>query len=149
MSNKVEERTEKIIEKIIQDQPEIELVDVEYVKERDWYLRVFIDKKGGVDLEDCQKFSECLGSILDNESIISGSYILEVSSPGLDRVLKKERDFVRENGKEVDISFYAPVDGKKSLTGTLKGYDGKFIKLDKMEPIAMEKVAQVRLHVNF
>ena len=82
----------------------LELVDVEYVQERDWYLRVFIDKEGGIDLDDCQALSEALEKELDGLGLIAGRYILEVSSPGLDRVLKKDRDFRRERGKKVDVS---------------------------------------------
>ena len=149
MANKVETQVESIAEKLIQAQSDIELVDVEYVKERDWYLRVFIDKKGGVDLEDCQQFSELLGTELDKSSLINGAYILEVSSPGLDRVLKKERDFIRESGKTVDVTFYAPINGTKNLTGVLKGCDGKFLQLEDMEPIDMSQVAQIRLHIDF
>ena len=149
MSSKVEERVESIVAKLIENQPNFELVDVEYVKEREWYLRIFIDKEGGIDLEDCQKFSEQIGAILDNESIINGAYILEVSSPGLDRVLKKEKDFIREAGKTVDVTFYTPINGKKILTGVLKEYDGKFLILEDIEPIDISKVAQVRFHIDF
>ena len=77
---------------------------MEYVKERDWYLRVFVDKPGGMGIEDCQTLSERLAEKLDEADVVTERYILEVSSPGLDRVLKKERDFVREMGKMVDVS---------------------------------------------
>ena len=103
MSGKVELRVEELLNEIL-DGTEFETVDVEYVKEKDWYLRIFIDKAGGIDLDDCQMISEKLGEILDRESIMESAYILEVSSPGIDRVLKKDRDFVREAGKSVDVS---------------------------------------------
>ena len=98
----VEERVYDIVKELLAGQDEIELVDVEYVREHDWYLRVFIDKAGGIEIDDCQALSERLEKVLDDENVIADSYILEVSSPGLDRQLKKPRDFVREQGKKVD-----------------------------------------------
>ena len=148
MSN-IEAKVESLVTETLKNYADIELVDVEYVKERDWYLRIFIDKPGGIGLDDCQNFSEEFGKILDKESVISGSYILEVSSPGLDRLLKKDRDFVRERGKKVDVTFYAPFDGKKQLTGVLAGFDGKTLILEDLDPIPMEKIAAVRLHIDF
>ena len=148
MSN-IEAKVESLVTETLKNYADIELVDVEYVKERDWYLRIFIDKPGGIGLDDCQNFSEEFGKILDKESLISGSYILEVSSPGLDRLLKKERDFVRERGKKVDVTFYAPFDGKKQITGVLAGSDGKTLNLEDIDPIPMDKVASVRLHIDF
>ena len=127
---------------------EYELVDVEYVKERDWYLRIFVDKAGGVDLDDCQILSEKIGERLDESEIIGGAYILEVSSPGIDRILKKDKDFIRESGKIVDVTLYAPLDGKKSFVGELIGRDEKFLRLKDID-LPREKVAQVRLHINF
>ena len=148
MSNKVETKVESLMEEILIDS-DFELVDVEYVKERDWYLRILVDKVGGIDLDDCKVLSEKLGEILDRENVIEGSYILEMSSPGLDRVLKKDRDFVREAGKKVDVTLYAPIDGKKNFTGVLEYRDKDFLKLAEVEPLPIEKVAQVRLHIDF
>ena len=148
MSNKVESKVESLMQEILQDS-DFELVDVEYVKERDWYLRIFVDKVGGIDLDDCKILSEKLGEILDKESVIEGSYILEMSSPGLDRVLKKDRDFEREVGKKIDVALYAPIDGKKNFTGVLEYRDKDFLKLEELEPLPREKVAQVRLHIDF
>jgi len=148
MANKIELRVEELMNDILQDS-EFELVDVEYIMERDWYLRIFVDKPGGVDLDDCQMLSEKIGKILDKEQLIEDSYILEVSSPGIDRVLKKDRDFVREAGKAVDVSLYAPLDGKKNFVGTLESRDKDFLKLKEFQPIPREKVAQVRLHIDF
>ncbi len=149
MSKQIEAAVEEIVLELLKDRPDLELVDVEYVKEGDWYLRVFIDKEGGIDLDDCQELSERLGKVLDEGNQIRDRYMLEVSSPGLDRVLRKERDFVREMGREVDVSLYAPLDGEKQLTGTLAGYDGKALTLRGREPIDMDKVALVRLHIDF
>ena len=146
--SKVESQVEGLMTEILQD-TDYELVDVEYVKERDWYLRIFLDKAGGIDLDDCQTISEKLGAKLDEISIINGAYILEVSSPGIDRILKKDKDFIREAGKIVDVTLYAPIDGKKNFVGELEGRDDKFLRLKDMEPLPREKIAQVRLHIDF
>lgn len=146
--SKIETQVESFMAEIISG-TEYELVDVEYTKERDWYLRVFVDKAGGVDLDDCQALSEKLGARLDESDLIGGAYILEVSSPGIDRILKKDRDFVREAGKIVDVTLYAPLDGKKIFVGELEGRDEEFLRLKDMEPLPREKVAQVRLHIDF
>ena len=146
--SKVESQVEVLMTEILQD-TDYELVDVEYVKERDWYLRIFLDKAGGIDLDDCQTISEKLGAKLDEISIINGAYILEVSSPGIDRILKKDKDFIREAGKIVDVTLYAPIDGKKNFVGELEGRDDKFLRLKDMEPLPREKIAQVRLHIDF
>ena len=148
MANKVEARVESLMQEIISD-TDFELVDVEYIKEHDWYLRIFVDKVGGIDLDDCQMLSEKLGEILDKDPIIESAYILEVSSPGIDRVLKKDKDFLRESGKKVDVTLYAPIDGKKFLTGVLKSRDEKFLYLADLEPIPREKISLVRLHIDF
>lgn len=149
MSNKVELEVEKLAEQLIDELSDFELVDVEFVKERDWYLRVFIDKSDGIDLDDCQNFSERLGELLDAAALIKDHYILEVSSPGLDRVLKKPRDFVRERGKTVDVSFYAPFEGQKNLVGVLEGCDGESLKLEGREPVPLKKISLIRLHIDF
>ena len=146
----VEEQVFSIVENLLNGQDDIELVDVEYVKERDWYLRVFIDKAGGIEIDDCQALSERLEKILDEKNLIADSYILEVSSPGLDRQLKKPRDFVREQGKAVDVTLYAPEDGKKEFTGVLEGFDetAKAVTIDgKVWPLA--KLSVIRLHIDF
>ena len=128
---------------------EYELVDVEYVKERDWYLRIFVDKAGGIDLDDCQNISERLSARLDQSDIINSAYILEVSSPGIDRILRKDKDFIREAGKVVDVTLYAPLNGEKIFVGELIGRDEKFLRLKDTEPLPREKVALVRLHIDF
>ncbi|RGS74503.1 MULTISPECIES: ribosome maturation factor RimP [unclassified Mitsuokella] len=145
----IEDAVEAIVQDLLAGQDVIELVDVEYVKEHDWYLRVYIDKPGGIDIEDCQDLSEKLEAELDKRNVIADSYILEVSSPGIDRVLRKPRDFVREEGKAVDITLFAPRDGKKSLTGVLTGFDGENLELDGTEKLPLKDAAQVRLHIDF
>ncbi len=147
MAGRIETEVERIVDELLENTA-LELVAVDYVKERDWYLRVFIDKEGGVDLDDCQDISRRLEEILDAQDLIKTSYILEVSSPGLDRELKKPRDFQREMGKEIDVSLFAPIDGKKVVTGTLSAYDGETINVGEMA-IPMDKVAKVNLHIDF
>ena len=101
-----------------------ELVDVEYVREVGvWYLRCYIDKEGGITVDDCEVISRLLGEWLDKEDFIEDSYILEVSSPGLGRPLKKEKDFARSIGKDVEIRLYKAIDKQKEFTGTLTSYD--------------------------
>lgn len=147
MAGYVEKTVEKLAEELLEGTG-LELVDVEYVKEKDWYLRVFIDKPEGIDIEDCQELSEKLEQELDAKNVVPDSYILEVSSPGLDRVLKKEKDFVREAGKMVDVSLYQPLNGEKTITGKLVGSDGSVLTLEDFEPIDMKKIAQVRLNID-
>ena len=147
MSKLIEDTVETIVEELLEG-TNIELVAVEYVREKDWYLRVFIDKEGGIELDDCQELSGRLGDILDEKDVIKGAYMLEVSSPGLDRELKKEKDFRREQGKKVDVSLYAAEDGNKVLVGVLNGYDGDNVTIDE-QVIPMDNVAQVRLHIDF
>ena len=146
--SKVETQVESLMAEILAG-TEFELVDVEYVKERDWYLRVFVDKAGGIDLDDCQTLSERLGERLDATDIINGAYILEVSSPGIDRILKKDKDFIREAGKLVDVTLYAPLDGQKVFVGELVGRDENFLHIKDTQPLPREKVALVRLHIDF
>lgn len=149
MAKPIEETVEEIVTDLLKDS-NMELVTVEYVRERDWYLRVFLDKEGGIDLDDCQEVSTQLEAVLDERDLIKGSYILEVSSPGLDRELKKPRDFVREQGKMVDVSLYAPLEekGDKLIVGELESYDGTSIVVGG-QTIPMSKVSQVRLHIDF
>ena len=118
-----EQRTEELLIPIL-EKYEFELVDVEYVKEAGtWYLRAYIDKPGGIAINDCEVVSRELSDLLDQKDFIDDSYILEVSSPGLGRPLKKERDFARSIGAEVEIRTYRMVEGRKEFTGVLEEYD--------------------------
>jgi len=109
----------------------LELVDVEYVKEPSgYYLRVFIDKETGVTLDDCQLVSEALSDRLDEIDPIPGSYSLEVSSPGLDRPLKKRSDYERFCGRTVKLRTFAPIDGRKNWKGALLGLDGDDVRVE-------------------
>ncbi len=125
------------------------LWDVEYVKEAgEWFLRVYLDKEGGVDIDCCEAVSRPLSDALDEADPIQGSYTFEVSSAGLDRVLRRPAHFARCLGRQVDVKLYRPVDGRKEFTGALSGYEGGAVLVD---GIRFEKndVAQVRLHVEF
>lgn len=125
-----ENRTEQLVAPIVEEN-ELELVDVEYVKENgEFYLRVYIDKPGGVNIGDCESVSRALDIKLDEEDFIEDSYILEVSSPGLGRALKKEKDFVRSIGEEVDIHLYKAIDRQKQFTGNLKDFDNNTITIE-------------------
>ena len=112
----------------ILDEMNFELVDVEYVKEAgNWYLRGYIDKPGGITVNDCEAVSRIFSDKLDAEDFIDDSYIMEISSPGLDRPLKKEKDFARSVGKMVEIKTYKPVDRTKEFTGILTSYDDETV----------------------
>lgn len=149
------EKIESVVEKIVSDiiaGSNLELVDVEYVKEHDWYLRVFLDKESGMEIEDCQWVSERLEAKLDETDLIKDHYYLEVSSPGLDRPLKKERDFIRYAGDKVEVKTYEPINGQKLFIGNLIGlFDGD-IRIDmdgQTVSIPKDKTAQIRLHIEF
>ena len=117
-----EARTEEMMTPIA-DRLSLKIYDVEFVKEgQDYYLRVYIDKEGGVTIDDCEAASRALSDMLDKEDFISEAYVLEVSSPGLGRTLKKERHFLNSLGEEVEIKTYKPIDGLKEFTGILKDY---------------------------
>lgn len=117
-----EARTEKMMTPIA-DRLSLKIYDVEFVKEgEEYYLRVYIDKDGGVTIDDCEAASRALSDELDKEDFISEAYILEVSSPGLGRTLKKERHYLNSLGQEIEIKTYKPIDGLKEFTGILKDY---------------------------
>ncbi len=125
------------------------LWDVEYVKEAgEWFLRVYIDREGGVNIDHCEAVSRPLSDLLDEVDPIQGSYTFEVSSAGLDRVLRKAEHYELCKGKQVDVKLYRPLDGRKEYTGTLNGFaDGNVTVDDKT--FEKKDVAQVRLHVSF
>jgi ribosome maturation factor RimP len=131
-----------------------ELVDVEFIKEgSNWYLRVYIDKPSGITIDDCQVVSEELSDKLDTIDPIKQSYFLEVSSPGLDRPLKKESDFEKNKGELVEVKLFQSINGKKVFEGELEGLiDNKIvIKQDKTETLEFEreKVSLVRKVIKF
>ena len=148
-----EERTEKLLGPILEEN-HIELVDVEYVKEGgSWYLRAYIDKPGGITVDDCEIVNRALGDLLDEEDFIEDSYILEISSPGLGRPLKKERDFARSLGEEVEIRTYRMVNKQKEFRGILKAYDKDTVTIEEEEGqdqiFERENIALIRLAFDF
>jgi ribosome maturation factor RimP len=152
--SKVTEVVEELAQPIIQEL-ELELVEIEFVKEgKNWFLRVYIDKENGVDIEDCGIVSERLSEKLDELDPITQNYFLEVSSPGAERPLKKAKDFEKAIGKNVFIKTYEPIDGEKGFEGELLYYDGQTVKVEmkirkKVIEIPFEKVASARLAVIF
>lgn len=144
-----ETKTEQLIQPII-DANNFELVDVEFVKEgSEWYLRVYIDKDGGITVDDCEVVSRAFNEILDREDYIQEQYIFEVSSPGLLRPLKKEKDYKRSIGKKIDIKLFKAVEKCKEFTGVLKEYNDDTITLefdDKTQQVfERTNIAMIRL----
>ena len=124
-----EEKAEEFAEPLAAEMG-FELVDVEFVKEgREDYLRIYIDKPGGINITDCETFSRAMNEILDREEFIDIPYIFEVSSPGLTRPLKKDKDFKRNLGKKVEVKLYRAVDGSKEFEAILTGYTDTTITL--------------------
>ena len=148
-----EQKTEEILLPIVEEYG-FELVDVEYVKEgSNWYLRAYIDKPGGIGVNDCEAVSRRLSDILDEKDYIEDSYILEVSSPGLGRPLKKEKDFKRSLGEEVEIRTYRMIDRKKEFTGILKDYDETTVTIEMEDEtektFEKSEIALIRLAFDF
>lgn len=148
----IERRCEELVTPII-DENGFELVDVEYVKEgSDYYLRVYADKEGGITIDDCVLISRALEVKLDEEDFIADAYILEVSSPGLGRPLKKEKDLKRSIGKNVDVKLYQAIDGEKEFTGILKAYNEETVTIETEagdKVFARNKLALIRLALDF
>ena len=128
-------------------------VDTEYAKQgQDWLLTVYIDKDGGVLIDDCETVSRALETILDEKDLIADSYILCVSSPGLDRPLKSERDFARCMGKKIDIKLYKPFEGRKEYTGVLTAYTPASVTIETDENEIIfdcKETAKICLHLDF
>ena len=150
-----EAKTEALLQPMV-DERGFELVDVEYVKEgSNWYLRAFIDKPGGISIDDIEPISRELSEKLDQEDFISDAYILEVSSPGLGRPLKKDKDFVRSIGEEIEIHLYRAINKQKEFVGILKEFnkeeDTFTVELEDGEETVFNRadVALVRLTFDF
>ena len=154
-----ESKTEQLLSPIAEKYG-VEIYDVEYVKEgSDWYLRAYIDKPEGVNIVDCENVSRALSDALDAEDYIPDAYILEVSSPGLGRALKKDRHLEKSIGAEVEIKTYKPIDGQKEFTGILKVYDAETITIEESEEAAennktthvfkRNEIALIRLALDF
>ena len=150
-----EAKTEALLQPMV-DERGFELVDVEYVKEgSNWYLRAFIDKPGGISIDDIEPISRELSEKLDQEDFISDAYILEVSSPGLGRPLKKDKDFVRSIGEEIEIHLYRAINKQKEFVGILKEFNKEentfTVELEDVEETVFNRadVALVRLTFDF
>lgn len=147
-----ESRTEALLQPIV-DEHGFELVDVEYVKEgSSWYLRAYIDKPGGITINDCELVSRALSDLMDADDFIEDAYILEVSSPGLLRPIKKDKDFNRHMGKDVEIHTFKMINKKKQFVGVLKAYDAQSITIEDEEgeqTFVRKEVSLIRPYVEF
>lgn len=130
-----------------------EIWDVEYVKEAGtWFLRVYLDREDGVTIDHCEAVSRALDVKLDEVDPIEGSYVLEVSSPGADRILRKPEHFQRFVGEQVEVKLYRPINGVKTLVGALAGYEDGGVTVETKEgprTLAKQDIAQVRLYITF
>ena len=148
-----EQKTEQLLQPILAEH-QFELVDVEYVKEGGtWYLRAYIDKPGGITIDDCEVVSRALSDLLDEHDFVEDAYVLEVSSPGLGRPLRKDKDFARSIGQEVEVRLFRAIEHEKEFTGTLKGFDKEKICVELEDHTVMEfpreAIALVRLALDF
>ncbi|MFQ5673658.1 MAG: ribosome maturation factor RimP [Nitrospinales bacterium] len=142
----------EIIEPVVHGE-NLELVDVEFKKEgKTWYLRVYIDKERGVSIEDCRNVSHQIEDLIEIENIVSRQYILEVSSPGLDRPLKSKRDFLRNQNRRIQLTVFAPIHGRKDFRGVIQGIHEQSLVLQvegsDLE-IPLEKIAKAKLVIDF
>ena len=148
----VTESIEGLVTPIIHEN-RLELVDVEYKKEgKNWYLRIFIDKEGGVTVDDCTRVSREIEDLIDVEEVVPSSYVLEVSSPGLDRPLKGEKDFLRFKGKRAHVTTYTPIQEQKNFKGTIRDFREDVLVLDiDSRPVEIPKnqIAKARLEIEF
>ena len=148
-----EQKTEKLLEPILTEN-NYELYDIEYVKEGgNWFLRVFIDKENGITIDDCELVSRALSDLLDKNDFIPDSYIMEVSSPGLGRHLKRDKHFEKSIGEEVEVKLYKPLNKKKEFIGLLTDYNQNSITMELEDGTSMEltrkDIATVRLTFDF
>ena len=147
-----EKKAEELALPIIEDEG-FEFVDVEYVKEAgEWYLRLYIDKEGGITIDDCENVSRKFSDALDKADFIDEAYVMEVSSPGLLRPLKKDRDFQRNIGKPVEIKTFKPIDGEKEFVGELEAFTADEITIntdDKRMNIARKDISLIRQYIEF
>lgn len=151
-ANNSEKRVESLIVPVI-EKNNYELVDIEFVKEGpNWYLRIYIDKDGGITIDDCETVSKSIEKLLDEKDPIEQAYILEVSSPGIDRPLKKDSDFIKYSGEIVDIKLYKPINGSKEHQGVLLGLENNIVSIsvnDVKIDFDKKDIASIRLAVIF
>lgn len=142
-----EARTEELLLPIAREN-QVEIYDIEYVKEgSDWYLRAYIDKEGGVNINDCEAVSRALSDELDRTDFIEDAYILEVSSPGLGRCLKKDKHLQKSLNEKVEVKTYKPVSGRKEFEGILKAFDDKTVTLEMQENTVAEEMVFERCDI--
>ena len=150
--SKLTEKIRALAEPVVREEG-CSLWDVEYVREAgSWFLRLYIDKEGGVGIDDCERISRRLDPILDEADPIPESYVFEVGSAGAERQLKRPSDFAQFLGAEVEVKLYKPLDGRKAFVGALAGYENGDVTLlldGEERRFAKAQVAQVRLHVSF
>ncbi len=150
--SKLTEKIQALAEPVVREEG-CSLWDVEYVREAGtWYLRLYLDKEGGVGIDDCERISRRLDPILDEADPIPESYVFEVGSAGAERELKRPSDFAQFMGAEVEVKLYKPLEGRKAWVGELAGYDAGAVTLrigEEERRFTAAEVAQVRLHVSF
>ncbi len=145
---KIEETVYNLLEPIVIELG-YELYDVEYSKEgKDFYLRIFIDNKNGINLEDCENVSNRISDLLDSEDVIKEQYFLEVSSPGIERILRENKHFNQNRGKEIEIKLFKPIQNMKSITGILKDFNDENIYLENAS-IERKNISQIKLVYNW
>jgi ribosome maturation factor RimP len=152
-AQKIQDEAQAVVEPILEREG-FELVDLEYHREKaGWVLRLYADKEGGINIDDCAKISNWVGDVLEVKDIIPGAYTLEVSSPGLDRPLKKEKDFLRALNKMIRVETSQPIEGRKNFKGILRAYEKDSITVecgkDELYQIPLNQVARTRLNIEF
>ena len=151
-SEKLLQEVREVVEPILQSQG-YELVDLEYQREsRGWVLRIYLDREGGITLDDCTGVSHEVGAVLEVKDIIPNAYILEVSSPGLTRPLKKPEDFNRFRNQLVKIKLYQPLNGRRNFKGTLLGLEGETVRVEvegQVFDIPLPSIAKANLEIDF
>ena len=147
----IEERVEELVKKPIQDLGYI-LYDVQYSKEgKDYFLRIFIDSENGIDLNDCEKVNNEINDLLDSADYIKEQYFLEVSSPGVERILRKDKHLEENLGNEVEVKLFKPQGGKKEFIGILKNFNETNIEIEDENNISIERknISLIKLHYNW
>ena len=150
--DKLLEEVQQVVEPILRSQG-FELVDVEYRREpQGWVLRIYLDREGGVTLDDCAEVSGEIGAVLEIKDLVSNPYVLEVSSPGLTRPLKKPEDFNKFSNRLVKIKLFEPLEGQKNFKGTLLGLDGEKVRLEiegRVYELPLQRIAKANLEIEF
>jgi len=152
-AQRIQDEAQAVIEPILEREG-FELVDIQYHREKTgWVLRLYVDKEGGINIDDCAKISHWVGDVLEVKDIIPGPYTLEVSSPGLDRPLKKEKDFLMAINKMIRVETSPPVEGRKNFKGILRVYEKNLITVEceksELYQIPLNQVARARLNIEF